>query len=99
MNYSLAKSLKDTGFPQNSMSKSQTFIDDPTGASDLLFAVPTLEELISAVDDLKFTILHDKDGWYAENEKGLSASNCKSPEEAVAQLWITTAVHNSVSSV
>lgn len=99
MNYELAKELKDAGFPQETQ---WVYVDvgrewppslilrQPAYGGGIPTAAPTLEELIFAVDDLKFTILHDKDGWYAENEKGLSPSDCKSPEEAVAQLWLTT---------
>lgn len=78
MNCKLAKQLKDAGFPQGRQ----------FGFGEV--HKPTLDELIFAVDDLKFTILHDKDGWYAENDNGLSPSDCKSPEEAVAKLWLTT---------
>lgn len=50
--------------------------------------IPALEELIEPCIDDKFLLIHDEDGWYAENRPGMSPSDCKTPLEAVARLWL-----------
>ena len=86
MNYKLAKKLKEAGFPHN------------FDYNDHEMNVPTLEELIEACgDDLTALIQgFNKIGWEAtyllggENphHDAYVKGEGKSPEEAVANLWL-----------
>ena len=84
IDYELAKELKDAGFPESEGQR----IHDHTVNPPLHYYLPTLEELIEACIDDKFLLIHDEDGWYAENKPGMSPSDCKTPLEAVARLWL-----------
>ncbi len=93
MNYSLAKELKDVGFPHEC-----TEIDETTETipyciyeSDGI-CQPPLEELIEACGERfeKLTVLHDQNKWTAystvENEACYSVATTS--KEAVARLWL-----------
>lgn len=90
--YELAKELKDAGFPQPEGHKDYRglFLNsdneiDSRWESDAVY-VPTLEELIEACGDFKFTLVHAQDGWYAET-RGTSSTGTTSAD-AVARLWL-----------
>lgn len=107
MNNELVKELKDNGFPLIEFAKPYarySYQDEKhfclicglplIKIEHRFYARPFLEELIKECDDLKFLLIHDKDGWYAENEASMSPSNCKTPEEAIALLWLS--VHRCI---
>jgi len=82
MNYELAKQLKDAGFPKL----------DLVFVKDLKHFIPSLSELIDACGDKfhwlnKMKSQYDEDVW---NAMALSKEfgRGKTPEEAVAKLWI-----------
>ena len=90
MTYKLAKQLKDAGFPQ------RTF-DVETHYAGKCFEdrcyIPTLSELIDAcgleIWSLERIVINLKQKWYANYEcSGVPKTNGKTPEEAVAKLWI-----------
>lgn len=96
MTYELAKELKDAGFP-----KSESWIDNGSSFwidnGELCWEVPTLSELIEACGD-GFVILER----YSSAEYGCmepiqvydggnpleEITHGKTPEEAVARLWL-----------
>jgi hypothetical protein len=86
------KALQDAGFPQNTDGthpKNEIIVHSgQPGFEPGRYYVPTLEELIEACIDDKFLLIHDEDGWYAENKPGMSPSDCETPLEAVARLWL-----------
>ena len=86
MNYELAKQLKDAGFPQLPQ---HNFLINPNDADDGVTA-PTLSELINACGE-KFGSL-SKDGgtykWLASSHPDEFYEGGKTPEEAVAKLYI-----------
>ena len=100
MNYELAKQLKDAGFPiaekANKLSPERTYL-----TKDLEFAYsPTLSELIEACGD-KIHGIHQAEDMYGETvwfatlkhdyRKFISngpGREGKTPEEAVANLWL-----------
>lgn len=88
MNYTLAKKLKDAGFPQQGKDRHGNFIfvDDKEG---IFF--PTLEELIEAcgIEFGSLTLLGEdaKYRWYADNREGVRYYGA-TPLEAVANLYL-----------
>lgn len=78
MTYELAKQLRDSGWPVNPRN----------GAT----YVPTLEELIEACGEIKFTLSGGYgDDWWAhknENEESQIIGRGSTPVEAVANLWL-----------
>jgi len=99
MNYKLAKQLKDLGFPQEGtdrylkegISKKGTSILD----SDKVYYSykPTLSELIEACGDgfmslFKAISLYEDEEWWAGDSSSRLKTTGKTPEEAVANLYI-----------
>lgn len=91
MRYELARQLKEAGFPQKKIKYNCQYCEDAFGEPeqpDVYF--PTLSELIEACGK-KFLWLkkdYETDEWYTE-AYGLGIVNiCKTPEEAVANLWL-----------
>jgi len=100
MNYELAKKLKDAGFPQ---------IEHYDETDDLLqfhinnefISIPTLSELIDACGDGFRFLIHEKDPrslkeWRCNNDKSEWKEDGfwgKTPEEAVANLWLALNKH------
>lgn len=91
MTYELAKELKDAGFPQHPYNAmcfcGAKTVDDPHH--------PTLSELIEACGEGFSRLLnHKKYGWVAyptiewTGEHATHVSYEKTPEEAVARLWL-----------
>ena len=81
LNYELTKKLKDAGFPFE-------FWESKLG--DDTYTSPTLSELIEACGDRFGCLAKKEDGWYAcpfPHDK-LSDGIDKTPEEAVANLWL-----------
>ena len=103
MNYELAKELKEAGFPlrevQIGMScRPDEYYDfNPEGKQVIgsqHFFKPTLSELIEACGE-RFECLRKNVGndsqWMASgftDKEGFMAGSTKSPEEAVARLWL-----------
>ena len=83
ISYELAKELKDAGFPKY-RDKELTIVDG------VFINPPALSELIEACGE-EFMQLHKirEDHWWAGDiaEEGKYASG-KTPEEAVARLWL-----------
>jgi len=91
INYKLAKQLKDAGFPQwNSQKKGDRFCK---GTKKECY-IPTLSELIEACGEEFLRLLKLNNGeWTCENRFGEVGIGDiivwgKSPEEAVAKLWL-----------
>jgi len=90
MNYELAKQLKKAGFPQ------PTLVNPITGVvgREVLERrpyEPTLSELIDTCGDNFVALSKMGEDWYcAENgvPVRLIANESKTPEEAVAKLWL-----------
>ena len=88
MNYALAKELKDAGFP-----KSTPRFSDEFGRGQYTDDVyyPTLSELIESCGE-KFESLRlemgDGTGLFWRAHSSLSRADGKTPEEAVARLWL-----------
>lgn len=89
MTYELAKKLKEAGFPQDG--KGMWYADNPNGEGDAVYS-PTLSELIEACEN-KLWMLERIDGvaWeaYPYVSVGKGSELGKTPEEAVAKLWLT----------
>lgn len=89
MNYELAKQLKDNGFP---LPTSGYSVSDKDGENTL--QIPTLSELIDACGINIYTLEHnnlttDNECWYANSGSYPGGSHRgKTPEEAVAKLWL-----------
>jgi hypothetical protein len=87
VDYKLTKELKDAGFPQE---KQNGWLE--TGGPDLKRAYfPTLSELIEACGGPFERMGIEDERWYAIASRGgvqWSQSNCSTPEEAVARLWL-----------
>ena len=87
MDYELAKSLMDAGFPQIGKGR---LIGSPNKlvwrSSDRIYA-PTLEELIDACGENFGSLNKQNDGWCASANYDQSFL-AKTPTEAVARLWL-----------
>lgn len=100
MNYSLAKELKDAGFPQDLFLGSHFYSKDGIRWHENIereatygdCKEPTLEELIEACGDVFWTLTHSVGykQWYAESsDNGTERQGYgESPAEAVARLWL-----------
>lgn len=88
MDYSLAKQLKDAGFPQRENGVIyEHYVKEPESEEKIYS--PTLSELIEACGD-KFMGLHhyaDTKTWLAVSDENTYV-NAPTPEEAVAKLWL-----------
>jgi hypothetical protein len=91
MTYELAKQLKAAGFPYAETWtewKGEEFVRDG-------YSVPFLHELIEACGDGYFNLEHNQSGWWAGMglmDKGHSG---KTPEEAVANLYLALHANKS----
>ena len=85
MNYELAKKLKDAGFPKETfrVTVPSTKYPDRYGQSNC----PTLSELIKACGEGFDYLRHKSEYWLAISGGGLEGQG-KTPEEAVAELWL-----------
>lgn len=98
MNYELAKKLKDAGFLQDEDGEGEMInaIDD--GSIKWAY-VPTLSELIEAFGEDFFTLEKMADFWLAsamdEPLEPLFVQG-KTPEEAVAKLWLKLKKHTEL---
>lgn len=102
ISYELAKKLKDNGFKQDGNNRNgygdPELIDEKGGRIYDVCYVPTLSELIEACGDkfLRLTLLNNgewscetSDRQYAEpTNVGDTIQWGKTPEEAVANLWL-----------
>ena len=100
MNYKLAKQLKDAGFPQGVKGSDKGDASTGTWLWDDIDLrnkssktyVPTLSELIEACFKLKNPIsifrLDFDQGWWTAETNGWVVGRGKTPEEAVANLWL-----------
>ena len=91
MNYELAKRLKDAGFPQGG----DGVWDGGNGTiatQKSMVYVPTLSELLEACGDEFRVVEKDGNGWLAsglwDDQFGHEPEKGKTPEEAVANLWL-----------
>jgi len=86
MDYQLAKQLKDAGWPQNKSDTTRNWIDSPNEVASVV--LPTLSELIEACHSARILLTEEKDGeWFSFSNTSVKA-NGKTPEEAVAKLWL-----------
>lgn len=91
MSYELAKKLKEAGFSQKerlSEIKTVNFINGER-VEDTYF--PTLSELIEECGDRFRSLVNEREFWYAISEsieKDFCKGDGKTPEEAVAKLWL-----------
>ena len=93
MEYSLAKKLKDAGFPQRVVIThvGQEIASSNSDGSDLVM-IPALEELIEACGDIGIRVINCKDthawcAWTREYPDGVYGIG-NIPLEAVANLWL-----------
>lgn len=98
MNYELAKKLKEAGFPQRSKqfpipSDTREYddgtIEFPTGTPEPVH-LPTLSELIEACGEGFYSLIRSpREGlWCAYQVFERLTGLYKTPEEAVANLWL-----------
>lgn len=93
MTYELAKKLRDQGFPQidgdyvfdNGLHARIKNVDGLV--LDGAYYSPSLSELIEACGDNLVDLTRTDEGWATNLEAG-GTSNGKTPEEAVARLWL-----------
>lgn len=98
MNYELAKQLKDAGFPQQ-IHDDAMYVDsdgrsthEPTihWLNGEIAYIPTLSELIAACGDDFIRLDKCAHDWWATGlVDGWDEFNGKTPEEAVANLWLS----------
>ncbi len=93
MNYELAKELKDAGFPQKEkgtllFKEGIRLTDTQEYWNENSAYAPTLSELIEACGDGFIQLERLPDRWmcYFINDRGWTEG--KTPEEAVARLWL-----------
>ena len=88
MDYELAKSLMDAGFPQIGKGSSIGSLEKLVWRISDRVYVPTLEELIDACGENFGSLDKRHDGWLAranEDQRCFAGT----PAEAVARLWLT----------
>ena len=96
MDYELAKSLMDAGFPQIGKGSLIGPMNKLVWRSGDRVYVPTLEELIEACEKNEgyehFSLEHQQLGWFAsieaQDEQTYCGSHQATAEEAVARLWL-----------
>ena len=101
MNYELAKQLKDAGFPQDFVECDycRAKPGSPVLCAGCLYRraaepkIPTLSELIEACGDKLQVLWKRDDGWLAKSWVGHQHTDYheslgKTPDEAVARLWL-----------
>jgi len=85
MDYKLAKSLKDEGFPQNEHFEMNTC--NITDFTDERVAVPTLSELIDECGT-GFKLFSHTKGYVALREAEKIERFYETPEEAMGRFWL-----------
>ncbi len=94
LSYKLAKQLKEAGFPQDNLyfyyvdkNIECSWVRHTTGEG---IACPTLPELIDDCGEefYKLVNLNGDSGWHAEGHNFKGGKIGKTPEEAVAKLWL-----------
>ena len=96
MDYELAKSLMDAGFPQAGKGSFIGSLNKLVWRSGDRVYVPTLEELIEACEKTEgcdhFILEHLQLGWLAsieaQDEQTYSGFHQSTAKEAVARLWL-----------
>ena len=88
VDYELAKSLMDAGFPQIGKGSSIGPKDKLVWRISDRVYVPTLEELIDACGENFGSLDKQHDGWLAR-ANGDDSCFAGTPAEAVARLWLT----------
>ncbi len=88
MDYELAKSLMDAGFPQTGKGSLIGSLNKLVWRSSDRVYVPTLEELIEACGENFCSLEKRHDGWLAYATCNQSCF-AETPAEAVARLWLT----------
>lgn len=99
MDYTLAKELKDAGWPQIHdgpqasnyyMLRDQGVSHSVAEATEESCTVPTLEELIEACGHEFLGLIRRSDGVFSAEDRGIRPGVCEStdPNEAVAKLWL-----------
>jgi hypothetical protein len=87
MDYELAKSLMDAGFPQIGKGRLIGSLEKLVWRSSDRVYVPTLEELIDACGDDFGSLDKRHDGWLARANRDQRCF-AGTPAEAVARLWL-----------
>jgi hypothetical protein len=87
VDYELAKSLMDAGFPQVGKGRLVGSPDKLVWRSGDRVYVPTLEELIEACGRNFGSLAKRQDGWLASANYDQSCF-AKTPADAVARLWL-----------
>lgn len=101
MNYELAKTLKDAGFPLN-RDWSPFYVIEKTGVREIGFNnIPTLEELVDACGEDFFGLTRWGEEWIASSSTNMDGAITDdddqsggkhgiglAPLEAVAMLWL-----------
>ncbi len=88
MTYDLAKKLKDAGFPQKEHRNSFCGNDACATGNRMCDYDPTLLELIVGLGSGRIDIIRPVLGLWEIGAEGWKVSG-KTPEEALAELWIT----------
>jgi hypothetical protein len=92
--YVLAKRLKVAGFPQVWPQNDEMTLHDALIVSDIknkyqgTVYYPTLSELIEACGDMSVLVKTVGNTWTAKAEQKHLSETGKTPEEAVARLWL-----------
>ena len=89
MDYELAKSLMEAGFPQMGRGSSIGSPDKLVWRISDRVYVPTLEELIDACGENFGSLDKQHGGWLACANGGDRSCFAVTPAEAVARLWLT----------
>ena len=97
MNYTLAKQLKDAGFPQirhyDIKDCEPEPLEDGSYNKNDFIAIPTLSELIEACGDRFYSVVRAlPNDWRAFSDRDdantIATADGSTPEEAVAKLWL-----------
>lgn len=90
MDYDLARSLKDAGFPFKECNfETCTYVGDSLDESGKNYHYPTLEELIKACGETFWQLAAQNADWYARTLTEAEVAKGSTPTEAVAMLWLS----------
>jgi hypothetical protein len=90
MDYALAKELKDAGYPQIRRDGFFLYAEQVPYAprnAEKAYA-PALHELLDACGERFYGLRRTGDGWEASDGEQAFIDPCKTPDEAVARLWL-----------